>query len=51
MFKLEIEVFYVLDMIKLLVDDMLDVFLIGFVGVLFILVSYMIEGGLLKNYY
>lgn len=31
--------------------EMLDVLLIGFLGVLFILVSYMIEGGLFCNYY
>ncbi|EAC9141707.1 uroporphyrinogen decarboxylase [Listeria monocytogenes] len=51
MFKPEIEVPYVLDTIKLLADDMLDVPLIGFAGAPFTLASYMIEGGPSKNYH
>ncbi|PZF89313.1 uroporphyrinogen decarboxylase [Listeria ivanovii] len=50
-FKLEIEVPYVLDTIKLLADDMLEVPLIGFAGAPFTLASYMIEGGPSKNYH
>lgn len=50
-FKPEIEVPYVLDTIKLLADDMLEVPLIGFAGAPFTLASYMIEGGPSKNYH
>ncbi|WP_449354099.1 uroporphyrinogen decarboxylase [Virgibacillus natechei] len=41
---------YVLDTIKLLTEEQLDVPLIGFSGAPFTLASYMIEGGPSKNY-
>lgn len=41
---------YVLDTIKLLVNEQLNVPLIGFAGAPFTLASYMIEGGPSKNY-
>jgi uroporphyrinogen decarboxylase len=46
----EDDVPYVLDTIRLLVQEQLDVPLIGFSGAPFTLASYMIEGGPSKNY-
>jgi uroporphyrinogen decarboxylase len=46
----ESDVPYVLDTIKLLTKEQLDVPLIGFTGAPFTLASYMIEGGPSKNY-
>lgn len=46
----ESDVPYVLDTIKLLTEEQLDVPLIGFSGAPFTLASYMIEGGPSKNY-
>ncbi|EKN70509.1 uroporphyrinogen decarboxylase [Schinkia azotoformans] len=46
----EQDVPYVLETIKLLVNEQLDVPLIGFAGAPFTLASYMIEGGPSKNY-
>lgn len=46
----ESDVPYVLDTIKLLTKEQLDVPLIGFAGAPFTLASYMIEGGPSKNY-
>ncbi|WP_102347446.1 uroporphyrinogen decarboxylase [Bacillus sp. Marseille-P3661] len=46
----ESDVPYVLDTIKLLVNEQLSVPLIGFAGAPFTLASYMIEGGPSKNY-
>lgn len=46
----EEDVPYVLDTIKLLVNEQLNVPLIGFAGAPFTLASYMIEGGPSKNY-
>lgn len=46
----EADVPYVLDTIKLLVNEQLNVPLIGFAGAPFTLASYMIEGGPSKNY-
>ncbi|MEW9675020.1 uroporphyrinogen decarboxylase [Lentibacillus sp. L22] len=42
---------YVLDTIRLLTEEQLDVPLIGFTGAPFTLASYMIEGGPSKNYH
>jgi uroporphyrinogen decarboxylase len=47
----EQDVPYILDTIKLLVNEQLNVPLIGFSGAPFTLASYMIEGGPSKNYY
>jgi uroporphyrinogen decarboxylase len=47
----EEDVPYILDTIKLLVNEQLNVPLIGFSGAPFTLASYMIEGGPSKNYY
>ncbi len=49
-FNPEEHVPYVLDTIKLLTEEQLDVPLIGFAGAPFTLASYMIEGGPSKNY-
>ncbi|MDF2607826.1 MAG: uroporphyrinogen decarboxylase [Bacillales bacterium] len=46
----EADVPYVLDTIKLLTNEMLEVPLIGFAGAPFTLASYMIEGGPSRNY-
>ncbi|MFA1819056.1 uroporphyrinogen decarboxylase [Virgibacillus oceani] len=46
----ENDVSYVLDTIRLLTEEQLDVPLIGFTGAPFTLASYMIEGGPSKNY-
>jgi uroporphyrinogen decarboxylase len=46
----ENDVPYVLDTIRLLTEEQLDVPLIGFTGAPFTLASYMIEGGPSKNY-
>ncbi|MGC8227465.1 uroporphyrinogen decarboxylase [Pseudobacillus badius] len=46
----ESDVPYVLDTIRLLTEEQLDVPLIGFAGAPFTLASYMIEGGPSKNY-
>ncbi|MDF2946297.1 MAG: uroporphyrinogen decarboxylase [Bacillales bacterium] len=46
----EADVPYVLDTIKLLTTEMLEVPLIGFAGAPFTLASYMIEGGPSRNY-
>lgn len=46
----EADVAYVLDTIRLLTEEQLDVPLIGFSGAPFTLASYMIEGGPSKNY-
>lgn len=47
----EADVPYVLDTIKLLTEEQLEVPLIGFSGAPFTLASYMIEGGPSKNYH
>ncbi|WP_138419760.1 uroporphyrinogen decarboxylase [Aquibacillus sediminis] len=47
----ESDVPYVLDTIRLLTEEQLDVPLIGFSGAPFTLASYMIEGGPSKNYH
>ncbi|MDC2863722.1 MULTISPECIES: uroporphyrinogen decarboxylase [unclassified Bacillus (in: firmicutes)] len=47
----EEDVPYVLDTIRLLTTEMLDVPLIGFAGAPFTLASYMIEGGPSRNYH
>ena len=49
-FNPEEDVPYVLDTIKLLTEEQLNVPLIGFSGAPFTLASYMIEGGPSKNY-
>ncbi|GAA3330047.1 hypothetical protein GCM10020331_080990 [Ectobacillus funiculus] len=41
---------YVLETIRLLTTEMLDVPLIGFAGAPFTLASYMVEGGPSRNY-
>ncbi|WP_080874089.1 uroporphyrinogen decarboxylase [Oceanobacillus timonensis] len=46
----ETDIPYVLDTIRLLVEEQLDVPLIGFSGAPFTLASYMVEGGPSKNY-
>src|SRR5690625_3140142 len=49
--KPEKDIDYVLDTIKLLTEEQLEVPLIGFSGAPFTLASYMIEGGPSKNYH